>query len=80
MVTAVLNGQLARGAFVRDPVFGLEVPEACPDVPDGILLPRSAWRDPSDYDAKAKRLVELFEQNIQRYSQDAFVGAMSETG
>ena len=41
MLRAALSGTLDRGKFVKDPVFGFEVPTSVPDVPDGVLSPRS---------------------------------------
>ena len=42
MVRAALSGALDGARFGKDPVFGFEVPAAVPDVPAGVLVPRSA--------------------------------------
>ncbi len=68
MLTAVLSGQLAKVAFAPDPIFGLHVPAECPGVPKEILQPRNAWKDPQAYDAKARQLAALFEENIKTYA------------
>ena len=54
MVSAALNGKLSSVSFRKDPVFGLQVPENCPDVPDDVLDPRKTWENPADYDQQAQ--------------------------
>ena len=46
MVRAALDGQLDGVPTRIDPIFGVEVPTACPDVPADFLDPRSTWADP----------------------------------
>lgn len=69
LLTAVLEGKFDDGAipFQIDPVFGLEVPKWCPDVPDHILQPRQTWKDPDAYDAQAQRLARLFRDKFRPY-------------
>jgi phosphoenolpyruvate carboxykinase (ATP) len=68
MVNAALEGKLDKVKFVKDPIFGLEVPEECPGVPAEVLSPRSTWADKKAYDAKAKELVALFEKNFKQFA------------
>jgi phosphoenolpyruvate carboxykinase (ATP) len=79
MVRAALNGALDRVAYREDPVFGFQVPEACPDVPDAFLRPRDTWPDPDAYDAAARKLAEMFEENFEAYA-DAVDTAVREAG
>ena len=69
MVAAALGGGLSGVAYVADPVFGLAVPASCPEVPAQVLSPRSTWRDPSAYDAKAKHLAGLFTENFTKFER-----------
>ena len=71
LVHAVLNDELADVPFTADPVFGVLVPQACPEVPSALLQPRSTWKSGDAYDAQAKRLVELFRKNFQKYAKGA---------
>lgn len=68
MLRAALTGRLQDVPFAPDPVFGLAVPAACPDVPDAVLRPRDAWADKAAYDAKAKELAERFKAEFKKYA------------
>jgi phosphoenolpyruvate carboxykinase (ATP) len=71
LVAAATSGALTKMPFTRDPVFGFEVPEHCPDVPDELLHPRRTWTDPSAYDAKADELAKRFAANFAEYADQA---------
>jgi len=68
MVRAALAGALDGATFRTDPVFGFEVPTTVPDVPTGILDPRSTWRDPAAYDAQAAKLARMFRDNFATFA------------
>jgi phosphoenolpyruvate carboxykinase (ATP) len=68
LLRAALAGQLAHVPYAADPVFGLQVPTVCPDVPPQILQPRKAWSDPAAYDAAARRLADLFDENLRTFT------------
>ena len=70
IVNAALDGALGAGDFVKDPIFGLHIPTACPGVPDDILNPRNAWADKEAYDAAAGKLVEMFRANFGQFARD----------
>lgn len=71
MLQAALAGALNEVSYQTEPVFGLSVPQACPGVPAGLLLPRNAWKDPQAYDTRARQLAALFEKNMKTYLQEA---------
>ncbi len=71
MVSAALGGELDRTATVPDPIFGLAVPTHVPGVPDGILLPRSTWKDAAAYDAKARKVATMFSENFKQFEAQA---------
>ena len=70
MIAAALGGALDGQPTRRDPVFGVDVPTACPGVPASLLDPRSTWRDPSSYDAQARRVAAMFHENFATYVPD----------
>jgi phosphoenolpyruvate carboxykinase (ATP) len=68
MVNAALDGSLNDVPFTPDPIFGVEVPSACPGVPPEVLTPRQSWKDPQGYDEKARALAALFRENFRNYA------------
>jgi phosphoenolpyruvate carboxykinase (ATP) len=67
MIRAILNGSLAQVETRPDPVFGVGVPVACPEVPAEVLQPRNTWADKEAYDQKARDLARLFNGNFRKY-------------
>jgi len=67
IVQAALNGSLDGVQYKPDPIFGVLVPQACPDVPTEVLIPRNTWKDKDAYDAKAKDLAQRFQKNFEKY-------------
>jgi phosphoenolpyruvate carboxykinase (ATP) len=70
MVHAILDGSLNDVAYWTDPVFGLSVPDSCPDVPGEVLNPRLNWSDPKAYDAQAEKLVGMFRSNFKKFEDE----------
>ena len=71
IVDAALSGALDHVKYERDPVFNVDVPTECPNVPSEILRPRSTWSQSADYDAQAGTLAGMFTQNFKMFESDA---------
>jgi phosphoenolpyruvate carboxykinase (ATP) len=67
LLTAALDGTLARGKFRRDPFFGFDVPVAVAGVDSALLDPRATWADGAAYDVAARKLVGMFADNFGQY-------------
>jgi phosphoenolpyruvate carboxykinase (ATP) len=74
MVRAALDGRLDDVAMRTDPIFRVEVPLSCPDVPAAFLDPRSTWADPEAYDRQAATLAAMFEANFRAYADGVSAG------
>ena len=70
LLTAVLTSALDHSDFYKDPIFGFEVPNACPDVPTEILYPSRSWQKESDYWKKYKQLAARFIDNMKKFESD----------
>ena len=73
LLRAALDGSLNKVAMIRDPSFGLDVPESCPGVPNEVLNPRGTWNDKGAYDHQASDLVGRFHNNFTQF--ESHVGA-----
>ncbi len=71
MIKAALTGELNNVEYREHPVFKLQMPTTCPDVPNAILNPRDTWRNEEDYDKVAKKLAKLFNDNFKKYADQA---------
>jgi len=67
MIRAALGGQLDGVAFHTHPVFNLQVPQACPEVPPEVLNPRQTWSDMNAYDLQAAKLARMFADNFKSF-------------
>jgi len=67
LLTAALDGSLAKASFRKDENFGFEVPAALAGVDDALLNPRETWADAAAYDAQAAKLVKMFADNFGQY-------------
>jgi phosphoenolpyruvate carboxykinase (ATP) len=71
IIDAIHSGALAKAKVQRDSVFGFDAVVECPGVPADILVPRNAWADRAAYDATAKKLAGLFQNNFKNYESGA---------
>jgi phosphoenolpyruvate carboxykinase (ATP) len=67
MLTAALNGELDSIEFTKHPVFGVQMPNSCPNVPQEILHPRNTWADKAAYDQTANALADKFNENFKKF-------------
>ena len=68
MIHAALDGGLTDVPMEIDPIFGLAVPTACPNVPSEVLNQRSTWAAPAAYDVQAKKLATMFAKNFENFA------------
>jgi phosphoenolpyruvate carboxykinase (ATP) len=69
MIRAALSGALDRVAYEKDPIFNLDIPTSCPNVPAQVLNPRTTWTSGAEYDAQAARLARMFVENFKTFEQ-----------
>ncbi len=68
MITAALNGELDKVEYENHKVFGIAIPQSCPNVPSEILNPRNTWANKDLYDTKAVELAQKFKANFAKFS------------
>jgi phosphoenolpyruvate carboxykinase (ATP) len=68
IIRAILNGKLAKVPTKPDPIFGLHIPESCEGVPSEVLWPSRTWKNPAEYETKARELAKRFEKNFESFA------------
>ncbi len=71
MITAAMLGQLDQVEYEQHPIFGLNMPTSCPDVPSELLNPRNTWADVHAYDHQAQSLADRFVANFEAFAEHA---------
>ncbi len=71
LLNAALDGSLAKVTFVKDPVFGFEIPTSCDGVPASILNPAESWPSKKEHQEKYKELAARFVENFKKYADDS---------
>ncbi len=77
MITAALEGDLDNVDYTTHEVFGLAMPNTCPNVPDEILSPKNTWENKSAYDAEANKLAVKFNKNFEKFEEYASAEIMA---
>ncbi len=74
MIRAILSGSLANVETKPDPIFGVQVPVSCAEVPAEVLQPRNTWSDKDAYDRQARDLARRFNENFKKYESGVSEG------
>ena len=74
MLSAALSGALNEVSYTKDPIFGFEVPDRCPDVPDEVLNPASAWPNQKEYTTRYHDLAVRFIDNFRKFEDQTDAG------
>ena len=67
LVTAALDGSLKGASYRTDPYFGFSVPTSVPGVEPHLLYPMKTWKDKAAFDATARGLVKMFQDNFVKF-------------
>ncbi|MGB0428383.1 MAG: phosphoenolpyruvate carboxykinase (ATP), partial [Flavobacteriales bacterium] len=71
MITAALEGKLENVEYTTHDIFGLNMPNTCPEVPNDILSPENTWADKAAYRTKANELAQAFNDNFEQFKSNA---------
>jgi phosphoenolpyruvate carboxykinase (ATP) len=70
MICSALSGDLEKVTFHLDEVFGLEIPDSCPGVPNIVLNPKLTWTSQEAYHKQAELLISGFNKNFGQFAGD----------
>jgi len=79
MISAVLGGALDHVETHTHPIFGVEIPNEVPGVPQEVLNPELSWSEQSAYEDEAASLAQKFTQNFEKY-RDSVSWEVAEAG
>jgi phosphoenolpyruvate carboxykinase (ATP) len=67
LLSAVLDGSLKTASFRTDPYFGFSVPTSVAGIEPHLLYPFKTWRNKSEFDQTARKLVGMFHDNFSAF-------------
>jgi phosphoenolpyruvate carboxykinase (ATP) len=67
LLNAALSGKLLEVKYVKDPVFGFQVPTSCEGVPANVLDPAGSWASKDAYMQKYKQLAQRYIENFKKF-------------
>jgi phosphoenolpyruvate carboxykinase (ATP) len=70
-IREILSGRIDQAPMVTDPIFGYAVPQRCGELPPELLTLRHTWKNPTEFDLKARELAHLFIKNFEQYAATA---------
>lgn len=79
MISAVLGGALDHVETHTHSIFGVEIPNEVPGVPQEVLNPELSWSEQNAYEDEAASLAQKFAQNFEKY-RDSVSWEVAEAG
>lgn len=77
MITAAMNGELNDVEYQTQPIFELQIPKTCPNVPSEILNPKDTWADKAAFDETANSLATKFVKNFEQFEEQSSEAILS---
>ena len=68
IIDDILSGSILQSKTTKIPYFDLEIPLVAHGAHSEILDPRNTYRDPEEWDRRARALAEKFIQNFKKFS------------
>ena len=68
IIDAILNGDIQKAPTKKIPYFDLEIPVTAEGAHAEILDPRNTYKDPTEWDKRAKALAAKFIENFKKFS------------
>ena len=80
IIDAILNGSIDKAPTKNIPYFNFEVPTKLEGVDTGILDPRDTYKNPAEWEEKAKDLAGRFIKNFHKYEANKAGKALVKAG
>ncbi len=66
LVDEAIRSGFKKQGFTKDDGFGLEIPQSCSGVTEGVLNPIDTWADKKKFKATVKKVREAFQENCKK--------------
>lgn len=67
IIRSILDGSLEKAEYIRNDIFGFEIPKEIPGIPENVVHPELAWEDKSKYRENLKNLAKNFVDNFSKF-------------
>ncbi len=71
MISAAMKGELDQVDYEQHPIFGVQMPKYCHNVPSEILDPINTWLQKGAYISKSIQLAHAFHLNFDKFINQA---------
>lgn len=70
IIDRILDDSIENTAMKIIPIFNLQVPKSLKEVDDNILDPRGTYKNPEEWEKKARKLAQKFIVNFDKYTDN----------
>lgn len=67
IIKSILNGSLEKVEYIKNEVFGFDIPKQIPGIPEDVVHPELAWESKDKYYQSLKMLAENFVENFKKF-------------
>jgi phosphoenolpyruvate carboxykinase (ATP) len=67
IIKSILDGTLKDVKFIKNDIFGFEIPREIKGIPENVVHPELAWENKEEYVTSLKNLAKNFVENFKKY-------------
>ncbi len=68
IIDNIINGEIDKAETIKIPIFNLTIPTKLENVDTNILNPKNTYKNPEEWDTKAKKLAQKYIENFKKYT------------
>ena len=67
IIRTIQKSKLTQTKFIKEPFFGLNIPEQLEDIPTSKLNAKLNWDNQNEYEQNARKLAKAFHQQMEKF-------------